>query len=161
MRIIHLVGVAVLALGLVPGALADRPVHEKSQFSDEFTALAGEICDFEYHQSFTAYDNLLVFEGGRVILHEKFEVTHTNVDTGYTLTERGGVTIQISESDAREKDVGLFWHLRDASGKLVVVQAGQLRFDLETGDVTKFTPNINPSFRAVICPALGGAPAPL
>jgi hypothetical protein len=43
---------------------------------------------------------------------------------------------------------------------LVVVQAGQLLFDTETGELLKFTPNITPGFADVICPALGGAPAP-
>jgi hypothetical protein len=55
--------------------------------------------------------------------------------------------------------VALVWHLRDPSGKLVVVQAGQLLFDINTGELLKATPNLNPSQAAVICPALGGQPA--
>jgi hypothetical protein len=34
-----------------------------------------------------------------------------------------------------------------------------LLFDTSTGELIKFTPNINPDFAAVICPALGGEPA--
>jgi hypothetical protein len=71
------------------------------------------------------------------------------------LTENDTLFFKFAEDS--EKDVGLFWHLRDASGKIVVVQAGQLRFD-ENGFVSA-TPNINPDFPAVICPALGGNPA--
>jgi hypothetical protein len=161
MRIILVVGTAVVALGLVSGALADRPVHTKEEFSDELSVPAGALCDFEYHQAFTLSENLLVFGGGgRVTSHQKFTVAHTNADTDVTLTEKGIVTVQFSADDAREKNVGLFWHLRDASGKLVVVQAGQLLFDTETGELLKFTPNITPGFADVICPALGGAPAP-
>jgi len=39
------------------------------------------------------------------------------------------------------------------------VPATVTAFDLTTGDVVSFTPNINPDFAAVICPALGGQPA--
>jgi hypothetical protein len=53
----------------------------------------------------------------------------------------------------------MFWALRDASGKLVVQQAGQLVFDTDTGEIVKITPQFNPDFAAVICPALGGNPA--
>ena len=66
-------------------------------------------------------------------------------------------TLFFTFGEESEKDVGVFWHLRDASGKMVLVHAGQLRFD-ETG-LIKFTPNLNPDFAAVICPALGGNPA--
>ena len=59
----------------------------------------------------------------------------------------------------REKQVGLIWHLRDASGNLVVVGAGEALIDTSTGELLKFTPNFKPDFAAVICPALGGAPA--
>ena len=60
---------------------------------------------------------------------------------------------------ARFKEVGNFWHLRDARGKLVVVHSGQDIFDTNTGELLKITPNVNPDFAAVICPALGGSPA--
>ena len=88
-------------------------------------------------------------------VHEKLTVSHTNVDSNYTLTEND--TVFLTFDVASEKDVGVFWHLRDSSGKLVVVQAGQVRFD-ETG-LIKFTPNLNPDFADVVCHALGGNPA--
>ena len=88
-------------------------------------------------------------------MHETLTVAHTNVDTNYTLTENDRLFFTFRADS--EKDVGIFWHLRDADGKMVVVQAGQLRFD-ETG-LIKFTPNLNPDFADVVCHALGGNPA--
>jgi hypothetical protein len=41
----------------------------------------------------------------------------------------------------------------------VVVHSGQDIFDTNTGELVKVTPNDNPDFAAVICPALGGSPA--
>jgi hypothetical protein len=49
--------------------------------------------------------------------------------------------------------------LRDADGKLVLIQAGQLVVNADTGEIVKLTPSINPDFAAVVCPALGGQPA--
>jgi hypothetical protein len=84
-------------------------------------------------------------------------VVHTNLGTGYTLTDTDHFNVTF-QSDGTEKDVGVFLHLRNASGQLVVVRAGQVRYD-SNGDVVKFTPNSGPDAAAVICPALGGNPA--
>ena len=82
--------------------------------------------------------------------------THTNVDTGFVLTETDYFSDQFRAG--QEKVVGIQWHLRTPDGKLIVVHAGNLVLS-STGDVVSFTPNINPDFAAVICPALGGQPA--
>jgi hypothetical protein len=139
---------------LVPVAAAAAPERFTETFEGTFFAPAGELCDFDYSQVFSGTDVVTIF-GDRVQVQETLTVTHTNVDADYTLTENDRLFFAFGEES--EKDVGVFWHLRDASGKLVVVQAGQLRFD-ETG-LIKFTPNLNPDFAAVICPALGGNPA--
>jgi hypothetical protein len=144
-----------LATGfLVPVAAAAPPEHFTESFEDSFTIPAGELCDFTYGQVFSGTDDVTIF-GDRVQVQETLTVAHTNLDTNYTLTENDRLFFTFSADS--EKHVGVFWHLRDASGKLVVVQAGQLRFD-ETG-LIKFTPNLTPDFAAVICPALGGNPA--
>ena len=93
----------------------------------------------------------------RTIDHIELHVTHTNLATGFTLTEVDHFTV-VTASDGQNKQVGIFWHLRNADGKIVLVQAGQMVFSA-TGEVLKFTPNTNPDFAAVICPALGGHPA--
>jgi hypothetical protein len=91
--------------------------------------------------------------------------THTESKTGGvpivpggTLSEVDHFTTEINAVRERIKQVGIFWHLRDPSGKLVVVQAGAFFFDTSTGEI-RVTPNFNPDFASVICPALGGSPA--
>ena len=149
-----------LALGalatwvLAPVAAAGAPERFTEFFEGTNFAPAGELCDFDYSQTFSGTDEVTIF-GDRVQVQETLAVAHTNMDVDYTLTERDRIFLTFAADS--KKHVGVFWHLRDASGKMVVVQAGQLRFD-ETG-LIKFTPNIDPDFAAVICPALGGNPA--
>jgi hypothetical protein len=118
---------------------------------------------FEYSASFTAEENMIVFgdpnDPTKVIDHISLVKTHTNVETGYSLTDVDHFTVEFNAGMERFKQVGVAWHLRDAQGKLVVVQAGQLVFDTGTGEIVKGTPSLNPDFAAVICPALGGNPA--
>ena len=121
---------------------------------------AGQLCDFNYRQSFRVVDHFTVFgdpdNATRAIDHLTEYVTHTNLDTGYTLTEVDHVTETFNAGDQTLKDVGLFWHLRTPAGKVVVVHAGQTLLDLATGEFVKLTPNSAPDLAAVVCPALGG-----
>ena len=88
---------------------------------------------------------------GRLVLR------HANAATGCSLTERG--TLTYHDPDAgREVDAGVYWHSRP-DGRLVVIHAGRVVWDLETFEPISWTPNQEPSFSGVICPALGGAPA--
>jgi hypothetical protein len=152
-------GLLIVALGAT-AASAAPPTHIlKQTFSDTFSVPAGELCDFNFSQSFTIVDTGVFFDDGSFVISETAYVTNTNVDTRYTLTEVVHYTLQLDASGARIKQAGLIVHLRDASGKLVVVQAGQLVFDTETGELVKVTPAVNPDFAGVICPALGGQPA--
>jgi hypothetical protein len=141
-------------------ASAAQPTHIlKQTFSDTFSAPAGELCDFNFSQSFTIVDTGVFLDNGSFRISETAYVTNTNVDTGYTLTEVVHYALKLDESDGRIKQAGLLVQLRDASGKLVVVQAGQLVFDTETGELLKASPAVDPDFASVICPALGGQPA--
>jgi hypothetical protein len=101
----------------------------------------------------------LIFADGSEIDHIVINATHANMDTGFVLTETDHYSDHIA-SDGVIKEVGIVWHLRNADGQIVVVHAGQLVFNPGTGEILKFTPNINPDFAAVICPALGGQPSP-
>lgn len=152
-------GLLIVALGAT-AALAARPTHVlKDTFSDSFSAKAGTLCDFNFSQSFTLVDTGVFFDDGSFVISETAYVTNTNDDTHFSLTEVVHNTLHLDTSKGRFTQAGLFVQLRDPSGKLVVVQAGQLVRDAETGELIKVTPAVNPDFAGVICPALGGQPA--
>ena len=158
-----LAGLAVSALTLAVSAWAAGPLHVKDTFSGSSTFAAGELCDFNYEETFTVVDNTLVYgdpeNPDKVITQETVYVTHTNTDTGYSLSEVDHAVFTFTSADAHFKQVGVFWALRDASGRLVVQQAGQAVFNTDTGEVVKVTPHFDPDFAEVNCTALGGNPA--
>ena len=157
MRRLVLVICAAAALVLAAGAGATQPTHTKySPVVGPFDFPAGTLCDFHYYETDVIEVNELDYADGTIVVHVGATITHTNVDTGLTLSEVDHYT-QTFSADGSQKEVGLFWHLRDATGKMVLVQAGQALFD-PNGVPIKVTPNFNPDFAAVMCPALGGHP---
>ena len=158
--------VAVLAMGTVLGvftpatgttaAWADGPQHVKSTFTFENPQPPGALCDFNYGEVATVSLDAIIFAGTETD-HIAATVLHTNLDTGFSLTEVDHFTV-FTAADGQTKTVGIVWHLRTADGQLVVVQAGQLVIS-PTGEIIKVTPAVNPDTAAVICPALGGQPA--
>ncbi len=160
MRRYTLLAVLGLFVGLqAPVLRAAPPTHLQFTFTGSFDVPAGGLCDFAYHQEFTVDERITLFANGRVIAHDTQFVTHVNADTGFALSEVDHIQFMFDPSTERFRQVGLVWHLRDAEGKLVVVQAGQLLIDTNTGEIVKATPNFNPDFAGIICPALGGEPA--
>jgi hypothetical protein len=156
-----LVGLAasVLAAGLVvPVAAAAAPTRWTESFSFEFTIPDDfpAICDFTYHQAVSVNIENTEFSDGRLEQHSLVTTTHTNLSSGYALTDSDRFN-STWYPDGSLRVVGLWWHLRDANGKLVVHQAGQLVFGPD-GNLVKLTANVNADFAAVICPALGGKP---
>ena len=144
-------GTVLGMLTLVAGstaAWADGPQHVKSTATFDFTVPAGTFCDFALHNSGTVSDNVVILPD-KMIDHVDLYEVHENAATGFTLTETDHFT-EFTAADGQVKDVGIFWHLRTADGKLVVSA---------TGEVLKVTPSVNPDSAAVICPALGGQPA--
>jgi hypothetical protein len=158
-----MVASGVAALAYTASGTAAAPTHLTFSITDADFAPAGELCDFDYSAPFTAEENIIVFgdpdNPTKFIDHTTLTKTHTNLDTGYSLTEVDHFTSEFNAGTGRFEQVGIFWHLRDSSGKVVVVQAGHMVFDTSTGEIVKLTPNTNPDFAAVICPALGGSPA--
>ena len=157
---------AVLTAGTMLGVLApvvgstaawaDGPQHLQTTFPFNPPPLpAGAFCDFTYGEAATVSLNAIIFANSETD-HIAFTDTHTNLDTGFSLTETGDFTVFTAAGQT--KTVGIFWHLRNADGKLVVVQAGQLVISA-AGEIVKVTPDVNPDSAAVICPALGGQPA--
>jgi hypothetical protein len=167
MRRFTMVG-AVLAVGTVLGVLtpvagstaawADGPQHVKSTITFDVAFPAGEVCDFALDDPGTLSINAVIFPD-KTIMYIEDQVAHTNLDTGFTLTETDHFVETFTAADDQIKDVGLLWHLRTPDGKLVVVQGGQVVISAATGEVLKVTPAVNPDFAAVICPALGGHPS--
>lgn len=146
----------------LPGSAAGptrTPVNNTS--TNSFSA--GQYCNFNYTQTVTFEGTILAFGNPvtKTITNFTIVETHTNDDTGYTLTGTANFSEQTTgiteESNGVAKTVGS-QILRDPSGKVVLVNAGQIKFNT-SGGVIKATPNINPDFVALICTALGGAPA--
>jgi hypothetical protein len=157
--LIVLAGMALVAT-MAGAAHAAQPIHDRGSFSDSFVSPAGERCDFDYRISFTLTFNDLVWgdpdQPDRVISHQTAFVSHTNLETGYTLTEVDR-TVAILDFPADEgKTVGIIWKLRTPEGRLVFVQVGQVRYTLE-GEVVKITPHLLPEDAApIVCSLLGG-----
>lgn len=157
--------VAVLAVGTMLGVLApaagstaawaDGPQHVKSTFPFVNTQPAGTFCNFNYGEVATVSLNAIISADSETD-HIAFTDTHTNLDTGFSLTETGDFTVFTTAGQT--KTIGIVWHLRNADGQLVVHQAGQLVISA-AGEILKVTPDVNPDNAAVICPALGGQPA--
>jgi len=153
-----------LTIGVFAGpALAAPPLfHEvKVPFSGVLSAPAGELCDFSYQQTYSGMDTFTVLSDGTVQVLEQATDTNINLDTGESLTESISYHYTFFP-DGGWQQVGIFWQLRDADGKLVVIHAGNVVFDADF-NVVKVTPNATPTdmatWAAVICPALGGNPA--
>ena len=158
---------AVLMVGTVLGVLAPvagstaawagGPRYVTSTMTFDFVFPAGTICDFDFHNVGTVTDRTAIFPD-KMIDHIVSQATDTNLATGFTLTDGPDHTTMVTAADGQMKFAGLAFHFRDASGKLVAVNAGQLVLSA-TGEVLKFTPHVNPSDAAVLCTALGGHPA--
>jgi hypothetical protein len=151
---------AVLAGTLVAAASARGPAHFRDSFSDSFVIPAGERCDFDYRISFTVRFRDIVFgdldDPDRVISHVTAFVSHTNLETGYTLTEVDRTTERFDFRNGVGKITGIIWKLRTPEGKLVFMQMGQIRFTLE-GEELKRTPHMRPPDVApMVCGLLGG-----
>ena len=149
-------GVLTLAAGSTV-ARADGPQHVKSTFTFENPQPPGALCDFNYGEVATVSLDAIIFADGTETDHIAALVIHTNLDTGFSLTEVDHFTV-FTAADGQTKIVGIVWHLRNADGTLVVVQSGQLVIS-PAGEIVKVTPDVNPDSAAVICPALGGQPA--
>ena len=152
----------VVALAATTGATAAGPaLHQSFPISADDVFPAGTSCDFNEEDSFTGTLTFTAAPNGTFVQQLSIDVTHTNLDTGYTLTEHDSTTTIIPASGSTVMVAGLLWHLRDPSGKIVLVKAGRGVFDLATGETISFTPNssLDQSAADILCPALGGAPA--
>jgi len=156
------VAVGTLATAGIGTALANTPAtHFRFSFSGENFFPAGTMCNFNMDETFTVVVNDVIAPNGAGPLLLTENVTHTNVDTGYSLTEVDQVNAVGQPLSSTVMQVGIFWHLRDASGRVILVKAGAATFDTTTGNLISFTPNssFDQTEAQIICPALGGSPA--
>lgn len=165
-RFVALLGVMVTAGALaVQAAGASGPVHEKVTMTfPPVDFPAGTICDFNYREEGLLTVNAKVFldEDGNPVRVEEQDVAHivhTNVDTGFTLTEDIHYAQHFDFVAGEVALTGNWWHLRDLDGRIVFVGSGMFIGDLVTGELLKATPNVGADFAEVNCTALGGAPA--
>jgi hypothetical protein len=161
MKRLWIITIAIaLTATLVGAASAARPAHFRDSFSDSFVTPAGERCDFDYQISFTVHFNDVVFgdpdEPDRVISHVTAFISHTNLDTGYTLSEVDRWTDHLDFINGVGTTTGIIWKLRTPEGKLVFTQMGQIVFSFEDGDL-KRTPHMQPAdVSPTVCGLLGG-----
>ena len=139
---------------------ASSAAHIKSSFSGENLHPAGTLCDFTLDDTFTVNVHFTAAPNGATVTDLTFYVTHTNRDTGYSLTEVDHQIIVVTPDSSGAMTTGIFWHLRDASGGNVLVKAGEATLDAN-GNLISFTPNsgFDQTYAQIICPALGGSPA--
>jgi hypothetical protein len=166
----HRMKKVILAAGVATGmllttgagtAFADGPAtHIKFSVSGENFFPAGTMCNFNMDETFTVDVNFVAAPNGASPTLLTENVTHTNIDTGYSLTEVDQVNTVAQPLSSTVMQVGIFWHLRDASGQVVLVKAGEVTFD-STGNIISFTPNssFDQTEAQIICTALGGSPA--
>ena len=162
MLAVIVIGVVVAFAAATGAAGAGPALHQSFPISGDDVSPAGTVCDFNEEDSFTGTLTFTAAPNGEFVQQQSIYVTHTNLDTGYTLTEHDVTTTIVPASGSTGMVAGVFWHLRDPSGKIVLVGAGRLVFDLATGETISFTPNssLARSAAEILCPALGGAVAP-
>lgn len=151
--------VVVLALGAGTARADAGGNHFSFSYSYVQTSPAGTLCNFNEQDAVTVHlQGIFVPNSGWNPVNLTVYAAHTNLDTGYTLTEVDHFEAVGVINSGTGSNAGLFWHLRDPSGKLVLVKAGELTFD--TSGITGFTPNSGVGQTAqLLCPLLGGSPA--
>jgi hypothetical protein len=152
---------ALLVVASIAGAAnAARPHHLKGTFSNVFVKPAGDGCDFAERISFTLTFNDIVFgdleNPSKVISHSTAHVSHTNLKTGYTLTEVDTIVQILDFEKGVGMTMGIIWKLRTPEGKLVFVQVGRATYTLED-ELLTITPHLLPvDVAPIVCGLLGG-----
>jgi hypothetical protein len=159
-RLLVVIAAMTFAATVVSTAHAKGPTHFRDTFSGSSVSPAGDRCDFDYRVSFRIVIHDIVFgnveDPRRLISHATAFVTHTNLETGYALTEVDRTNQIVDFRRGGGKTVGIIWKLRTPEGKLVFTQMGQIRFTLE-GEVVKITPHMLPEdVLPIVCGLLGG-----
>jgi hypothetical protein len=165
LRIVWVVALVIAVLGPASAASA-KPTRQTDTFSFAARHPAGEICDFALRDTVTLTITILTLtdSSGDAVLeveHGTGTITHTNVSTGYTLTETAPLNSVRWLDSNTGSTMGVQWHLRDPDGKLVLTVAGRLKYTLDPFDILSITPRVERylDYAETICPLLGGSPA--
>jgi hypothetical protein len=164
LRIAPILALFVAVLGVAPASAA-QATRQTDTFSFAARHPAGEICDFPLRDTITLTITLLTLTDGSgdavlEVEHGTGTITHTNLSTGYTLTETAPLnSVRWLESNTGST-MGVQWHLRDPDGKLVLTVAGRLTYTLDPFDILSITPRVArySDYAGTICPLLGGSP---
>jgi hypothetical protein len=154
--------VAAALLAITAGTARAAPAdHSSFSFSGTTLNPAGTVCDFNEQETFAVKGSATIAPNGQIIENFDASFTHTNLDTGYSLSEVDHFTGTTQLVRGTIINVGIFFHLRDASDNNVLVKAGELTFDATTGETLMFTPNsgFDQTTAQILCTALGGSPA--
>jgi hypothetical protein len=160
---------ALLVIGLLSAgapASAARPTRQTDTITFASKSPAGQTCNFPLRDTITltiAVMTLTDASGDAVleVEHGTGTITHTNLATGYTLTEVGPLNSVRSLDSNTGSTMGVQWHLRDPSGKIVLTVAGRLTYSLDPFEIITVTPRVERylDYAQTICPLLGGSPA--
>jgi bifunctional N-acetylglucosamine-1-phosphate-uridyltransferase/glucosamine-1-phosphate-acetyltransferase GlmU-like protein len=81
-------------------AWTDRPQHVKSTVTFNEKSLVRKFCDFGVHNVNSDSDNAVIFPDATIV----------------------HFISQFNAADGQTKQIGPFWHVRNADGKLTVIQ---------------------------------------
>jgi hypothetical protein len=149
-----------------PWAASAHPVRETDTFSYVFTLAAGQVCDFPLRESATVTVSVLRLtdrsgDAIREVEHSTISIRHTNLATGYRLTESEPLNSVRWLDSNKGSTMGIQWHLRDPDGKVVLTVGGRFTYTLEPFDILSITPRVEQyqDGAQVLCTLLGGSPA--
>jgi hypothetical protein len=165
LRIAPILALFVAVLGAAPASAA-QATRQTDTISFAAKHPAGEICDFPLRDTVTLTITLLTLTDGSgdavlEVEHGTGTITHTNLSTGYTLTEQAPLNSVRWLDSNTGSTMGVQWHLRDPDGKLVLTVAGRLSYTLDPFDILSITPRVERylDYAETLCPLLGGSPA--
>jgi hypothetical protein len=156
----------VAVLGAAAPASAVKPTRHTDTITFAGTAPAGTVCDFRLRDTVAITVTVLTLTDGSgdtvlEVEHGTGTITHTNLATGYRLTETAPLNSIRRPDSNTGSTMGIQWHLRDPDGKIVLTVAGRLTYTLDPFDILSITPRVDRYFdyAETICGLLGGAPA--
>lgn len=147
-------------------ASAAAPSKETDAISFSSRYPAGTVCDFPLRDTIDLTITVVTFTDAsgdvvKEVEHGTGAITHTNLSTGYTLSEVAPLNSIRWLDSGTASTMGVQWHLRDPSGRNVLTVAGRVSYSLDPFEFISITPRVEQfiDYTETICPLLGGSPA--